>query len=654
MKKAWLTIGTCALYGIGLGQSTSTDSSTLPEFSIYHSVLDWVNSADVNATEQTIAYHFPGQVLPSIVYAEQQDSFIHVVHQQAPFEFSTEVLPALPALNYTAMRTRPDDAGHEIWYLMASEPSRILRKEGLLSDAPVEFLVESDAAWVNFEVIDINGDGTDELVTVEYGNHAKVIAWSDLNGTFVAQDTIGLAAYATHLHAHDLNYDAVPDLIVPGSPLRVFTSANGSWELTASAPGRGNVDFADLDSDHDLDLATTDYYGLTWSQIRNELNGHFDITSAIADTTSDQWYGQACRIADVTGDGAPDILHTRAIDNIIYLWRNGLDEMNELVELTPAGQAGNRHISLVDMDLDGDLDWLGAGPYQHIGILENTQIKFGCTYPFATNYASLANADDGSCTFDTNSCSNCPADLDGDFEIGTPDLLLMLTSFGQPCPEPESPEWVCGDLVNYHGYDYATVEIGDQCWFAENLRSDNYENGDPISADLTNAEWEVATVGAVAIFGEGSGNCFEQSVEGDACDEFWSLQEYGRLYNWFAVDDSRGLCPSGWVVPSDEDWTTMTDQLGGMLTAGDAIKTVSGWPEVSTGTDLSGFSGLPGGYRYWDGTFDNAGGYGSWWSSTPAGSSAWFRYVLGWSSEIMGPAWDKRYGYSVRCIKNLE
>lgn len=434
MMKTLLTACACVWFSIALGQSTSDDSSTLPEFSIYHPVVEWINSLSVNSTNHTIAHHFPGQSLPSIVYAEQNDSSIHVVHQQAPFEFAPEILPALPALDYKAMRTHQTNAGATDWYLMASEPSRIVRKEDLLSDAPADTLIESDSVWVNFEAVDINGDGVNELVTVENGNNGKIILWSELNGTFIAQDTIGLAKYATHLHSFDLNYDAVPDFIVPGSPLRIFTSANGAWDLTASVAGRGNTDFADLDGDYDLDIATTDYYGATWSQIRNDLNGSFDITSAIVDTTSNQWYGQACRIADVTGDGAPDILLTRATNNIIYLWRNGLDEMNDLVELTPAGPAGERHFSLVDLDLDGDLDWLGAGSYQHIGILENTQIKLGCTYPLATNYSALANADDGSCTFDPNICTDCPADLDGDLQIGTTDLLLMLSSFGQACP----------------------------------------------------------------------------------------------------------------------------------------------------------------------------------------------------------------------------
>ena len=639
MKKAWLTVCAIALYGIGLGQLVSTDSSTLPEFSIYHPVLEWVNSTGVNATNHTIAHHFPERTLPSIIYAEQHDSSIHVIHQEAPFEFSPEVLPVLPELNYSAMRSRQTDAGHSTWYLLALEPSRIIRKEGLLTDAPADTLVSSDAVWVNFEVIDINGDGADELVTVEYGNNGKIIAWADSNGTFIAQDTIGLAAYATHLHAFDLNYDAIPDFIVPGTPLRVFTSINGTWELSASLPGRGNTDFADLDGDFDLDIATTDYYGMTWSQVRNDLNGNFDIASAIADTTSNQWYGQVCRIADVTGDGAPDILLTRAIDNTIYLWRNGVDEMNDLVELAPAGQAGIRHVSLVDMDLDGDLDWLGAGPYQHIGVLENTQIKYGCTYPFATNYTELANADDGSCTFDPNTCSNCPADLDGDFQIGTTDLLLMLSNFGQSCPEPEAPEWGCGDPVHYHGYDYATVLIGEQCWFAENLKSGLYRNGDEIPHYETSADWLGAAADETGAWVYFDNDC----TMGDL---------YGKLYNWYVIGDDRGVCPQDWHVPSNEEWNGLVNHYGGAASA--AIELKGYHSEAWNGNGSNGFNALPGGFRDWgNAVFFFESTSGDWWTSSTQGSAFW-RGMEADSDGVNNALYNKRMGNSIRCIKDSE
>ena len=639
MKKAWLTVCAIALYGIGLGQSVSTDSSTLPEFSIYHPVLEWVNSTGVNATNHTLAHHFPERTLPSIIYAEQHDSSIHVIHQEAPFEFSPEVLPVLPELNYSAMRSRQTDAGHSTWYLLALEPSRIIRKEGLLTDAPADTLVSSDAVWVNFEVIDINGDGADELVTVEYGNNGKIIVWADSNGTFIAQDTIGLAAYATHLHAFDLNYDAVPDFIVPGTPLRVFTSINGTWELSASLPGRGNTDFADLDGDFDLDIATTDYYGMTWSQLRNDLNGNFDIASAIADTTSNQWYGQVCRIADVTGDGAPDILLTRAIDNTIYLWRNGVDEMNDLVELAPAGQAGIRHVSLVDMDLDGDLDWLGAGPYQHIGVLENTQFKYGCTYPFATNYTELANADDGSCTFDPNICSNCPADLDGDFQIGTTDLLLMLSNFGQSCPEPETPEWGCGDPVHYHGYDYATVLIGEQCWFAENLKSGLYRNGDEIPHYETSADWLGAAADETGAWVYFDNDC----TMGDL---------YGKLYNWYVIGDDRGVCPQDWHVPSNEEWNGLVNHYGGAASA--AIELKGYHSEAWNGNGSNGFNALPGGFRDWgNAVFFFESTSGDWWTSSTQGSAFW-RGMEADSDGVNNALYNKRMGNSIRCIKDSE
>ena len=79
-------------------------------------------------------------------------------------------------------------------------------------------------------------------------------------------------------------------------------------------------------------------------------------------------------------------------------------------------------------------------------------------------------------------------------------------------------------------------------------------------------------MGAVAVYGEGSSACDNYSPDGDACDESWSLNEYGRIYNWYAVDDTRGLCPSGWHVPTDGEWTVMTDGLGGESVAGGQMK----------------------------------------------------------------------------------
>jgi uncharacterized protein (TIGR02145 family) len=212
----------------------------------------------------------------------------------------------------------------------------------------------------------------------------------------------------------------------------------------------------------------------------------------------------------------------------------------------------------------------------------------------------------------------------------------------------------CGDPVSYQGYDYATVLIGDQCWFAENLRSENYENGDAIPANLSDSEWYSTTSGAVAVYGEGSSTCYDDKPDGDACDEALSLNEYGRLYNWYAVDDARGLCPSGWHVPTDAEWTVMTDHLGGASVAGGQMKTDFGWYYGGNGTNSSGFSGLPGGYRGGPGLFANAGYFGYWWSSSPNGSDAWYRN-LSYGSESVSRVDNYRgLGFSVRCILDAE
>ncbi len=210
----------------------------------------------------------------------------------------------------------------------------------------------------------------------------------------------------------------------------------------------------------------------------------------------------------------------------------------------------------------------------------------------------------------------------------------------------------CGDPVGYQGYDYATVLIGDQCWFAENLRSENYENGDAIPSNLSDSEWSSTTSGAVAVYGEDAG-CDNYSPDIDACDPAQSLEEYGRLYNWYAVDDARGLCPSGWHVPTDGEWTLMTDELGGQSIAGGQMKTTYGWNNGGNGTNSSGFSGLPGGFRYFSGSFGNAGDVGSWWSSSPNGSDAWYRYLY-YGENVYRYDGNRRFGFSVRCVRDAE
>ena len=243
-----------------------------------------------------------------------------------------------------------------------------------------------------------------------------------------------------------------------------------------------------------------------------------------------------------------------------------------------------------------------------------------------------------------------PSDTDFDGCVSMTDLLDLLTVFGT-CNEVP---WSCGDLLEYQGYDYETVQIGEQCWFAENLQGENYKNGDAIPAGLSDDEWSTTSSGALVVYGEGSSSCNTHSPDGDACDPSWSLVEYGRLYNWYAVSDERGLCPMGWHVPTDAEFSTMTDGFGGNEIAGNHMKTTFGWDGNGNGTNSSGFSGLPGGYRANNGDFTEAGSNGYWWSSSPIASDAWGRYLLSANESIYRYQNELQDGFSVRCIQDSE
>ena len=235
-------------------------------------------------------------------------------------------------------------------------------------------------------------------------------------------------------------------------------------------------------------------------------------------------------------------------------------------------------------------------------------------------------------------------------------------------PGPDEFGDCCGSPFYYEGHHYPTVKIGNQCWFAENLRNENYANGDAIPTNLSESQWIATLEGAVAVYGEEYGGDSECEnllfYEIDACNPSVSLEEWGRLYNAYAVVDLRGLCPSGWHVPSDGEWTAMTDYLGGASVAGKKIKATSGW-SVDNSTNSSGFTGLPGGILAAGSTLEinfGAGTTGFWWSSTP-GSAATsgsdnfqlkHRYAYGLMDYLYSSNFSQNRGYSVRCIKDAE
>jgi uncharacterized protein (TIGR02145 family) len=184
-----------------------------------------------------------------------------------------------------------------------------------------------------------------------------------------------------------------------------------------------------------------------------------------------------------------------------------------------------------------------------------------------------------------------------------------------------------------------TVRIGTQAWAVANLNVSTFRNGDTIPEAKTNKEWVAA---------------------GESGKPAWCYynndpkigQIYGKLYNWFAVNDPRGLAPDGWTLPSDADWARLINYLGGPGPAGGKLKSTSRWNEGSNGTNESGFTAFPGGYRVENGTFQNIGSIGIWWSSAENNPPSAIDHYLSISNSCNTSNSPKQRGESVRCIRN--
>jgi uncharacterized protein (TIGR02145 family) len=186
----------------------------------------------------------------------------------------------------------------------------------------------------------------------------------------------------------------------------------------------------------------------------------------------------------------------------------------------------------------------------------------------------------------------------------------------------------------------ASTTIGTQIWMTNNLDVTTYRDGTVIPQVTDPTAWANLTTGAWCYYANTSSNG----------------TTFGKLYNWYAVNDSRGLAPSGWHVPSDAEWTTLTTFLGGTSIAGGNIKEsgTTHWSSPNTGADnSSGFTGLPGGFRNSDGTFYNIYGDGNYWSSTlDTTTNAWTRFTNYVSSSVFRYSHSKLLGFSVRCVKD--
>lgn len=200
-------------------------------------------------------------------------------------------------------------------------------------------------------------------------------------------------------------------------------------------------------------------------------------------------------------------------------------------------------------------------------------------------------------------------------------------------------------IIDIEGNSYNTIILGTQHWMSENLKTSKYRNGDIIPNGLSYIDWANTTEGACAIYNNDTVN---NSV-------------YGKLYNWYATYDSRGICPTGWHVPTDDDWTTLSNYILSYTNLfsiiGGTMKTTGTfqWAAPNTGANnMSGFSALPAGWMeiYNNYNFTAQTYVAAFWSCSENGNAdGWYRMLNNNSTELSRYASDKHYGMSLRCIK---
>lgn len=197
-------------------------------------------------------------------------------------------------------------------------------------------------------------------------------------------------------------------------------------------------------------------------------------------------------------------------------------------------------------------------------------------------------------------------------------------------------EPVQAQMKDSEGNQYPTKVIGALEWMTENLKATRFRNGEAIPVVRSRSEWTKATRAA--------------RIAPDSNEA--KVATLGYLYNWHTISDVRGICPTGWRVPTHDEWTALTQFLGGEKTAGTTLKMSTGWTPGFPGNNASGFNGRPAGFRAADGSFGGLGGYAYWWSATASNiNGAWGRFVDYNQEGIFMMDGYKKSAFSVRCVR---
>ena len=337
-------------------------------------------------------------------------------------------------------------------------------------------------------------------------------------------------------------------------------------------------------------------------------------------------------------------------------------------DFTTINWSGDIYFIKVEMDITGGTAYEEFGTSQLLSVPYALHAKTAAN-TFSGDYNDLSGAPVNVSTF-TNDAGYLTTEVDGDIYNEIQDLSSVLninndannnniTNLAEPVNDQDAATKAyvdaleqqivlmqnslitAGSLVrDYDGNIYGVVTIGTQIWMAENLKTTKYNDGTAIPLVTDNTEWLNLTTGAYCWYNN---------------NEATYKNTYGALYIWYTVNTGN-LCPTGWHVPTDTEWTTLTDYLGGTSIAGGKLKETgtTHWTTPNTGaTNETGFTALPGGNRTGNGTFGQVGIYGFWWSPTEYNaSSARTRSLRYSSSSVARDAYSKKTGFSVRCLRD--
>jgi uncharacterized protein (TIGR02145 family) len=407
------------------------------------------------------------------------------------------------------------------------------------------------------------------------------------------------------------------------------TAASATNIDTANATLNGSVNANYLSTVVTFEYGTTTSYGSTITATQSPVTGNTSTSVS----------------ADITGLTAGSIYHYRisAVNSLGTTNSNDIT-FTTLGQIPTVSTLSATNITTVAAQLNGSVN---ANALSSVVTFE---------YGTTTSYGNTVTATQSPVT--GNSITNVSINISGltagmTYHFRIKAANSFGTTYGSDVTFTTAAS---GTVTDVDGNIYNTITIGTQVWMKENLKTTKYRNGDSIGT---------TTPATLDISGESTPK-YQWAYDGNESN----VATYGRLYTWYAITDSRNVCPSGWHVPTDAEWTTLFNYLtnngygygGSGSNIAKSMAATSGWTTNTTagtvGNDQasnnsSGFSALPGGYRLLNGAYDLIGGFGYWWSSTEYDSTvAWNRFMTYNYSDVLRNYPNKQSGFSVRCLRD--